>query len=282
MLENVQVGQEQHPDDDEARKAQKLEEVAVKATATALSADKVEQIAQSLDYVKDVTERAWARRFRGNVIETLLYSPEKAFEAGESAIGRECVERLVKRECPLPFRSREEYILFVGELRVKIETGLHLRSIEGNLAQHVEGFWIAVVGSSVSLWSENPRKHGRLFDEAGHGTSDLDVVVAFAPSDAMPLGQEQQLVKDIFFGTRSCSPFSECQYGRTQTAKRFHLDSRTDPTGDNFLRRWGKTLGRDINVTVAYTRAMSNSNSNSNSNSRAIEIAIAIVIINSK
>ena len=57
MLENVQVGQEQHPDDDEARKAQKLEEVAVKATATALSADKVEQIAQSLDYVKDAPER---------------------------------------------------------------------------------------------------------------------------------------------------------------------------------------------------------------------------------
>ena len=83
----MQVGQEQHPDDDEARKAQKRERVAVQATA--LSADKLEEIAQSLDHIKDVSQRVRARSMRKYVLETLQFSGERAVQAGESiGIGR--------------------------------------------------------------------------------------------------------------------------------------------------------------------------------------------------
>ena len=176
----MQVGQEQHPDDDEARKAQERERVAVQATA--LSADKLEEIAQSLDHIKDVSERVESRSMRKYVLERLQFPGERAVQDGESiGIGRGCVERLVRKECPLGFTGGAQFIDFCCELRGKVEQGLGCSPIQGNLAQHVTGFWIAIVGTSVSLYSENPRKGGRLYDAGGHGTSDLDVLVVFAP-----------------------------------------------------------------------------------------------------
>ena len=96
-----------------------------------------------------MSERVWARSMRKKVIEMLQFSGERAVQAGESiGIGRECVERLVQKECPLPFTGRVQYMDFCDELGRKVEQGLGLSPIQDNLAQHVKGFWIAFARSS--------------------------------------------------------------------------------------------------------------------------------------
>ena len=86
-----------------------------------------------------------------------------------------------------------------------------------------------------------------MFDELWKGQSGLDVAIVFETTQSYSEAQSQALTKAIFFAKRSRGTgFENIQYAIAQVQKRFDLNA-------DFLPTWRKRLGREVNVTVAFT-----------------------------
>ena len=165
---------------------------------------------------------------------------------------------MATKECPLGFRDKQEWKQFCDALARQILASVggppnFQRGLKDTTARFIRGFTIIASGSATTLWSENPDKHNRRFDEVRWGNSDIDVAVVFdnGSQDAKgaPIPVDRLSVQDMFFGKPPRSHFSMTQYAGSQCRKRFQLEPRP---GTGWLAGWRHALGgRDIGLVFA-------------------------------
>ena len=115
----------------------------------------------------------------------------------------------------MAFKDETQYHAFCDDLAACVRENLRkFRDwLMPTVASHLTGFLIIVNGTAATLYSEAPgEKRGRLFDQNGKGTSDLNVAIVFEAAQLNRDGQKA-LTAAIFFGRASRSGgFRDIQY----------------------------------------------------------------------
>ena len=211
----------------------------------------LESIRVSFGHILNQEEKSDRISWRKLLVQHLQSPPSKRLLQYGQSVGLtdEAIVRLVDKVCPLSFVDERQYHNFSDALAARVRENLwkFRDRLMSTAAGSLNGFQLIFGGTAATLFSEDPGvKQGRLFDQNGTGTSDLDVAIVF--ESAQSHLHAEVFTQAIFFGTPSCSKyFKDIQYARPQVTTRFQLEA------GNFLSSWRRELGRDVNVIVAFS-----------------------------
>eukprot|EP00435_Cladocopium_sp_Y103_P075635 s20_g61.t1 len=114
------------------------------------------------------------------------------------------------------------------------------------MRQQIKGWWLVFNGTSTSIKSDVPEKAGKMFDQTGVNSSDVDVAIVFDFNACCDGEAKKTKVAELFNGQPSKSTFAEVQYAVAQVRKQFDLKE--------FLKTWGTRIAFPASFGEKQTR----------------------------